>query len=456
MLLCAQYIIPVTSGPRVEGAVLVRDGRIADIGDADRMRLRYPDEETVDYGTAAIIPGLIDMHAHLEDTVLRGIVPDQLYTSWVQAMRKASSRLDVPDRRSSAVLGGLAALSAGVTCVCNVSTTGASCSVMRNLGLRGVVFREVGVMDKRRVDDSIRKARMDIERWAADIDSDLMSVGISTGETYDCHPAVFKKAAEVARREGIPLSVYVAGSREEYDFIRYGSSALSVEAMADKRGFVEIPPWLPTGVTPVRYVVNWGAFEADNVIAVNCVHVDDDDILKLKEYDVAIAVCPRCNAQLAMGVAPTGQFIRSGLRVGLGTGYAISTDASDIIKEMRIGMLLNRAVNPGRFISTSTMLRLGTIEAARALKMDDRIGSIEIGKCADLTVVDLSDSRQAPTDDPEAAVVNSCSSADVLMTMVDGHVRYERNKWHVDVDIARDIARIIEIRGKLREQPERE
>ena len=450
MLLSAQYIIPITSEPLVNAAVLVQDGRICDIGDAESLARRYPDEEARDFGTAALIPGLIDMHTHMENSVLRGIVPDQPYISWIQAVREAGAKLDVHDWHASAVLGSLEALSAGVTCVCDISNTGASCSVMSKMGLRGIVYREVGAMDKRRVDDAMNMARNDIARWSELVDSSRIRIGISPRETYDCHPLVFTEAAKIAREEDIPLSVYVAESREEYEFIRYGSSALSIASMADKRGFVEVPPWMPTGVSPVRYILNWGAFEADNVVAVHCVHVDNEDIRKLQEHDVAVAVCPRCNAQLSMGVAPVTEFLRSGLRVGLGTGYSVSTNASDIIKEMRVGLLLNRAVNPGRFIATSTMLRLATIDAACALKMEDEIGSIEIGKRADLAVVDLSDSRQVPTDDPAAAIINSCSAADVLMTMVDGVVRYEKSQWHVDVEVARDIARVIEIRSKLR------
>ena len=321
---------------------------------------------------------------------------------------------------------------------------------MSKMGLRGIVYREVGAMDKRRVDDAMRMARNDIARWSELVDSSRIRIGIAPRETYDCHPLVFSEAARIAREENIPLSIYVAESREEYDFIRYGSSALSLASPGNRRGFVEVPPWLPTGVSPVQYVLNWGAFEADNVTAVHCVHVDNEDIHALKEHDVAVAVCPRCNAQLSMGVAPVADFLRSGLRVGLGTGYSVSTNASDIIKEMRVGLLLNRAVNPGRFIATSTMLRMATIDAARALRMEDEIGSVEIGKRADLAVVDLSDSRQVPTDDPAAAVINSCSAADVLMTMVGGDIRYEKSQWHLDVEVARDIARVIEIRSKLR------
>ena len=115
MLLCAQYIIPVTSAPLVNGAVLVRDGKIRDIGDAELLKLRYADDEVRDFGTAALIPGLIDLHTHMENSVLRGIVPDQPYIDWIQSVRAAGAKLDVHDWHSSAVLGSLEALSAGVT-----------------------------------------------------------------------------------------------------------------------------------------------------------------------------------------------------------------------------------------------------------------------------------------------------------------------------------------------------
>ena len=185
-------------------------------------------------------------------------------------------------------------------------------------------------------------------------------------------------------------------------------------------------------------------------MVVNCVHVGTDDIKKLKEYDVAIAGCPRFNAQLGMGIAPLEEFVRSGLRVGMGTGYAVSSGAADMLTVVRMGMLLQRAAGSRTFFGADEALRMATIDAARALHMDDKIGSLEIGKCADITAVDLSGSHQAPTDDPASALVNTCSGADVLMTMVGGDIRYEKDKWHLGVGVAKDIARVIEIRGKLR------
>lgn len=450
MLLCAQYILPITAKPIQNGAVLVRDGAIRDIGTADMLKIRYPDEEVSDYGLAALMPGFIDLHTHLENAVMRGIVHDVPYATWIMSMMDISAKMDVSDWYDSAILGGLEALSSGITTVANITSTGAACTATQKLGMRSVVYREVGAMDRRRVDHAMRLAENDIMHWREEVDPSRVTIGIAPAPVYACHPAVFTKVSEFARRENAPVCMRLAGTREEYNFIKYGSSPFSVHAMGQERGFVEVPPWLPTGTTPVNYALNWNAFESDNVLAIHCVHVTDHDIRKLKEYDVAVGVCPRINAQLGMGVAPIGEFLRAGLRMGLGTDSPAATDSTDMLIEMRLGMLLQRAVSTTQFLDSATVLEMATIDGARALKMDDKIGSIDVGKRADLIAVDLSGSHQTPTPDPVSAVVNTCNGTDVLMTMVDGKTLYEKNKWHVGVEVARNIARVIEIRGKLR------
>ncbi len=450
MLLCAQYILPITSEPFQDGAVLVRDGVIRDIGKVDMLKLRYPEEEVADFGLAALMPGLVDLHTHLENSVMRGIVHDVPYTTWILSVAEKSSKMDVSDWYDSAILGGLDALSSGITCVADITVTGAACTATQKLGLRSVIYREVGAMDKRRVDYAMRMAENDIMHWREEVDSSRITIGVAPAAIYTCHPSVFGRVAEFANRENMPVAMHLAGSREENQFVRYGSSPFSVHDMDVKRGYVEIPPWLPTGTSPVRYALNWGAFETSNVLAIHCVHVDEEDVKKLKEYDVAVGVCPRCNAQLGMGVAPVNEFLRAGLRLGLGTDSPAATDSTDMLTEMRLGMLVQRAVDVNEFLDSSTMLEMATMGGARALRLDDKIGSLDVGKRADVIAVDLSSSHQTPTTDPVSAVVNTCTATDVLMTMVDGKLLYEKSRWHVDVEVAKNIARVIEIRGKLR------
>ncbi len=451
MLLSAKFIFPITSDPISNGAVLVKDGLIADIGDKDALAHRYPDEEMMDFGMAALMPGFVDLHTRLEKSVLRGMVADLPYAKWILAVIEKSSKLELSDWYDSAVLGGLNAIASGITTVCDISSTGAVLKATQALGLRSVIYREVAAMDKMRIKYAMHLAERDIHEWMEKSDSTRTTIGVAPAAIYANHPEVFKATTALAIKEDIPIAMRLAGSREEYYFVKRGSSMFAVDNMdIETRGYVEIPPWLPFGVTPIRYALNWGAFDAPNVLVVHAVHLDDDDVRKLKEKDVAICTTPRANAQLGMGVAPLSEFLQAGLRVGLGTDSPAATESTDMLTEMRTGLLVHRAHDTRRFLDSKTILELATIGGARALKMDDKIGSLELGKHADLVAIDLSSTHQSPEANPISAVVNTCTISDVLMTMVDGNVLYQKNDWHVDVEIAKNIARVIEIRTKLK------
>ena len=414
------------------------------------MRLRYPEEELKDFGMAALTPGFIDLHARIEDAVFRGLIQDLPFVKWSSKILHLRNRITPEETYDSAFLGGLEELSSGVTTIADTTTTGACVNAVQNLGLRGVLYREAGAIDKRLVNYAIKKADGDLEKWSQSIDDERITLGIAPAPTYRCHPELYREAARYATAHNdMPLSIQLAGSSEEYRFVKYGATA-GLDAAAAEHGFMEVPPWLPTQVTPVNYVLNWGLFEAKNVMMVYGVRVTDEDIRQLKEYDVAVAVCPSLNAQLGMGVAPVNEFLRAGMRCGLGTGAPGSIDFLDIFAEMRMELLIQRALNTGEFIDSQTLIEMGTLRAAKVLRMEDKIGSLEVGKLADIVAVDLSGSHQTPTTDPVAALLSSASNGDVMMTMVDGKVLYERGRWHVSGEVAKNIAHVLEIRGRLR------
>lgn len=449
MLLSAQYVVPVSSDPIENGAILVRDDSIVDVGPTEMMRLRYPEEELKDFGMAALTPGFIDLHARIEDAVFRGLIQDLPFVKWSSKILHLRNRITPEETYDSAFLGGLEELSSGVTTIADTTTTGACVNAVQNLGLRGVLYREAGAIDKRLVNYAIKKADGDLEKWSQSIDDERITLGIAPAPTYRCHPELYREAARYATAHNdMPLSIQLAGSSEEYRFVKYGATA-GLDAAAAEHGFMEVPPWLPTQVTPVNYVLNWGLFEAKNVMMVYGVRVTDEDIRQLKEYDVAVAVCPSLNAQLGMGVAPVNEFLRAGMRCGLGTGAPGSIDFLDIFAEMRMELLIQRALNTGEFIDSQTLIEMGTLRAAKVLRMEDKIGSLEVGKLADIVAVDLSGSHQTPTTDPVAALLSSASNGDVMMTMVDGKVLYERGRWHVSGEVAKNIAHVLEIRGRL-------
>ncbi|MDR2106405.1 MAG: amidohydrolase family protein [Coriobacteriales bacterium] len=450
MLLVARYVLPVSHPPIENGAVLVRDGRIEDVGYATKLKTCYPDEETQDFGLAAIMPGFVDAHTHLAYSAMRGLINDVPYAAWKLHIAEKEKLFTSVDWDDSALLGVLEAIRSGITTVADISDTGASFKAARATGLRGIIYRQVGTMERSEVDRALEGAFADIESWRQEADPSHLRIGIAPAPLFSCHPLVFQRIGEYAA-DGTSVACHLAGSREEYEFIRYGSSPFSVHSTEQERGYgIDMPPWLATGVSPVRYILNWGLFNAPNVLAIHCVQVDDDDIDDLAENDIAVAVCSRCNAQLAMGIAPLSKLIKAGVRVGLGTDSPAATDATDPLAEMRIGLLLQRALgNRSNFFTSAQMVHLATLGAAEALRIDSSVGSLDVGKCADIIAIDLSNSNQAPTHDPNSAVVHTATQDNILMTMIGGKILYDGHHLH-EVDVQRVFNRAEEMRLKLR------
>lgn len=446
MLLAARYVLPV-SLPHIEhGAVLVRDGEIVEIGDLAAMRSAYPQEEVRDFGQAALMPGFVDLHNHLEYAAMRGLVDDLPYAQWKLQLKERESRFCGEDWDDSALLGVMEAIRSGITTVADTTTTGASLRAVNHAGLRAYVYREVATMDKSHIHEVMTAADEDLEEWGSSSDPNMIVRGISPHAAYSCHPELYRAVADYAIARDMPITTHLAGSREEWEFVKYGSSALGQE-YRDKWG--DEMPWLPTGVSPVQYVLQWGLFDAPNVLAVHCTQVDDADLEILRSHDVAVAFCPRCNAKLGMGIAPVRKMLYAGMRVGIGTDSPAMTNNLDVFDEMRMGLLLQRAVDAHQeFHNARKFVKLATYDAARALRAEDRLGSLEPGKVADIIAVDLSRSHQLPTQYPYSALVHSANQDNVMMTMVGGKVLFENGEW-LTLDVDRIRARSEELRVKL-------
>ena len=432
MLLTSRYVIPVSQEHPVYieyGAVLVQGDRIAEVGTLSDLLARHPDEEVRDFGMAAIMPGFVDCHTHLEFSLMRGILNDTPYASWKAFINEKMALLTTQDWFDSAYMGAYEALTAGITTVADVTSTGASLPAVDKLGLRGIIYRGVGAPARSQVEQEMARAREQIAEWGGRVGGDRVRIGIAPENLFSCHPQILKEVAAFAKETGTPVAIHLAGSQEECDFIRYGSSVFSIANDTDdhrllaRRQSVEL---LPAGCSPVQYALNWDILDVPQILAIHCVKVDDHDIEILRDHGVSVAVTPRACAKLGQGLAPIVEMRRAGIPVGLGSDSPAASDSMDPIAEMRFAMLALRATHGKEgFIEGPDMIAMATIESARALGIDDLVGSLDVGKKADIIAVDLSDSRQAPTHFPTSAVVHTSSRDDVVMTMVDGNVVYD-------------------------------
>ncbi len=456
MLFTAKYVIPITSSYIEDGAVLVRDDKIVDLGLASDLIAKYPDEEVRDMGLSALMPGFVDLHTHLSYTALRGMFGDLPYADWKREVLYSEPFFEEQDWIDSARLGALEAIASGITTVADITSSGSPFVAAEEMGLRARIYLEVLTTQRKHARTVVQEGAQAIERLRSKTSSGLIDFGIAPGPVYACHPDVFREIASFATENELPVAMHLAGSQEETDFIRYGSSPFGVHVSEHEHGKLSkaFPPWLPVGTSPVKYVSNWDILDVPQILCIHCVHVNDEDVSILKQKNVAIGYCPRINAKLAMGSAPLDKFISAGLTVGLGTDSPAAVDTTDMIDEMRIGLMITRATSTElrMHASSARTLRMATIDSAKALGLDDKVGSLEPGKQADIIAIDLHNSHQNPTTDPESAVIYTANQDNVKMTMVAGRILYDDFVHVSGCDRDKIVEKAREVRRRIREE----
>jgi cytosine/adenosine deaminase-related metal-dependent hydrolase len=408
VIISADWVLPVSGPPIADGAVAIEDGRILAVAPADELGegRRFPD--------AAIIPGFVNAHSHLEYAVYAGFGDGLPFGDWIGLHVERKGRIGVEDMEDIARLGAFECLRSGITAVGDSSFSGAAATACADLGLRATIYLEVFGETGGAVAERFQPMR---ERVAGAL-SDRVRLGISPHAPYTCSLELYRACDEL----GLPVATHLAESEDENEFLRTGGGGW--EAFADL--LVK-----PMGTTGIRGLADAGLL-GRHVLAAHCVVADEEEIALLAEHAVAVAHCPRSNALLGLGIAPVAELLAAGVRVGIGTDSPASTPSFDMFEELRTAVALARLRNGGpSAMSAERVLELATLGSAAALGLDDELGSLQPGKQADLAVVSLAGSPYVPWEDPAAAVVMGGSSSRVLLTVVGGEVRYdaETQRW---------------------------
>ncbi|MDO8886618.1 amidohydrolase family protein [Candidatus Oleimmundimicrobium sp.] len=448
MILKAKWVLPVNKKPIEDGAIVVSGDRIEAVGKRKKLEKNYPDEKIKDFGQAVLMPGFIDAHTHFEYSAFRGLCDDLPFTRWKLQVTEKSECLTAEDWFFSAELGALEAIGSGITCIADITDTGASLQASKEAGLRGIIFNEVMGMDNSKVNQIISDAKKRVSSWQAETKGTNLEIGISPYSVYTVSPSLFKAVSHWAKEDGLTVCFHLAGSSDEYEFVKYGASPLATSFLK-QMGWNDLL-WQPMGVSPVKYVEQWDAFESGKVIVVHCIQVSDADIDILKKYDVSIVHCPKCSAKLGMGIAPLDKLFHQNFKVGIGMDSPASNNTIDMFDEMRMGLLLQRGLNKKvEGLSAEKFVKMATLGGAQALRIDSQVGSLEKGKKADLIAVDISHAHQSPVRDPYSTLVYTANQEDVVFTMVGGKVLYEGGE-HLTLDKEKILAMIEPVRMKLK------
>ena len=409
----ARWVLPIDRPPIADGTVAEQGGRIVYVG----PRADAPPGEDRDLGYAALLPGLINTHSHLELTVMRGFLEGLEFREWIAQLTAAKRAvLSQAMLLDAACLGIQEGLRAGITTYADTCDSGVAFHAMRELGVRGIMYQELFGPAPERCDAELTALRTKIDSLRP-METALVRVGISPHAPYTVSNALFAAAAAYARREALPLAIHAAESDAESRYVRDAEGPFADALRA--RGIAVAP----RARSPVALLATHSVLDARPLI-IHAVRVDRDDLRDLAAADCPVAHCPTSNAKLGHGIAPLTEMLDAGLRVGLGSDSVASNNRMDMLEEARAASLMQR-VWTGRadVIPARTALELATLGGARALGLDDRVGSLTAGKDADLAAFELSDVGDQPIYDLEEALVFARGGRAAKLVTVAGDIR---------------------------------
>jgi 5-methylthioadenosine/S-adenosylhomocysteine deaminase len=397
-------VVTVDPAKRVlaPGAVAV-DGRdIVAVDTAEAIRARFTAATVIDASRSVVMPGLINTHTHAPMVLYRGLADDLALMEWLERyIFPAEAATVTPEFvRAGTRLAALEMIQSGTTTYADMYYFEEEIArVTRDAGLRGVLGQTIiqfPVPDAKTPADELARAEAFLKEFRGD---ELIVPAIAPHAMYTLDAKTLLACRDLGRRYEAPVIIHLAETQDEVNISREKYHA-----------------------TPVDYLESIG-FWGPRVLAAHGVWVTDAEIAVLKRHKVGLSHNPESNMKLASGTAPVPKYLNAGLAVGLGTDGAASNNDLDMFEAMRQAAFLHKLQSGDpRVVGAATAVEMATIGGARALGLDERLGSIEPGKRADLIIVSMSAARQTPLYDPISHLVYTTRGDDVRTTIVNGRI----------------------------------
>ncbi|TAN38182.1 MAG: N-ethylammeline chlorohydrolase [Verrucomicrobia bacterium] len=412
--------------PIPDGRVLIRDGRIVRLG---KFHARAATEIDADGGL--VMPGLIQAHVHLAQTLFRGVAEDLPLLPWLRRyIWPLEAAHDDESLYVSALLACAEMLRGGVTAFLSMETThhtGAVFAAVEQSGMMGVIGH--CLMDATgnypplavALDDALADCDVLLGKLGQ---HDRLRLALAPRFALGCAPEMMRAAAEFAREHHLRLHTHAAEQEQEVRLVRK-----------------------LTGLGNIEFLHKVGLTGPDVSIA-HCVHAERAEWEILAGTQTSVLHCPTTNLKLGSGVAPVPDLLVRGINVALGSDGAACNNRLDLFQEMRFAALLQKPTRGPEALPAKSVVRMATEGGARALGWEKEMGTLAVGKRANLIIVNQNKLHVAPATDPATNLVFSHEPADVELTMVNGEILY-RNGEFTMLDEEQILATAREQRAKL-------
>ncbi|MBU1181563.1 MAG: amidohydrolase [Proteobacteria bacterium] len=388
------------------GAVAVKGEKIIATGETGGF-VSWKASKTIDAGGGIIMPGLINTHTHASMTIFRGLADDLPLMTWLNDhIFPAESKLNPEKVYAGALLACAEMIMSGTTCFCDMYLfEDHVAQAAKEAGMRAVVGEvlfDFPSPNYGSLENGFAYTEMLVEKYRND---PLINIAVEPHSPYLCAPALLQKASLLAQKKDLLLVIHVSETKSEVSQIkeRYG-------------------------LTPVGFLASLGIL-SPNLLACHCVHLTEDDITLLKKHDVKVAHNPESNMKLASGIAPVSELLKKGVCVGIGTDGCASNNNLDLFHEMSMAAKLGKVhtLDPA-VMNAKSVLRMATIDGARALGISDITGSIEPGKKADIIILDTNRPHLTPMYNAASHIVYAARASDVTTSVINGRLIMEDRK----------------------------
>lgn len=388
------------------GSVAVAQGRILDVGPSDELGARFIPRERLDARNHVVMPGLVNIHGHASNSLIRGLGRELPLHDWLERVCwPCMSSAGDDDLFNGVLLSCLEMLLNGVTTFADMwPGVGLAAEAVKISGLRAMLAHNIKDFDDPvRGEQELTIAIDAWRQWHGYADGRVM-VGIAPHSVYTCRKELLAECAEVARADDMHIQTHASETLHEVELSRARH-----------------------GCTPVQLMAEVGLLGPQTVVA-HAVHVDAEDMRLLKDSHSSVAHNIASNLILASGVAPVHDYLEQGVIVGLGTDGPGSNDGLDLLRDIRLAALTQKGrTGNTASLPAQTALAMVTRHGAQALGIEERVGTLEAGKQADIILLDFDKPRFTPKhfDYPPnimSHLVNCAAGSDVSTVIVDGHV----------------------------------
>jgi cytosine/adenosine deaminase-related metal-dependent hydrolase len=411
ILLTANTILPISSPPIKEGALLIADGKIKEIGPRTNLTKRFPSILKIELGSGILLPGFVNAHTHLElGWIRRKIGNFNGFIEWLEQIIRAKKIGTTREEIENSTRNGIKSLIInGVTTVGEVSSFGGiDKPILKKSGLRTVLFVELFDRDE----DFLKARRFEQE--------ELFEERPFPHAPYSCSPNFLGKLARFQNKTGLPSGIHLAESPDEVKFLRGHKNGFEQKIFP----LIEMDKFARTKAkSPFQYLKKLKSFYKTKITTVHMVQIHPSEIEEIKESEIGVVLCPRSNYLLKAGVPPIKHYSELD-RIGIGTDGLSSNFNLDFFEELRFFYLItnNIAVRDAPFFTVYA----ATLGGAKSIFLENKIGSLEKGKDADLIFLDPADCYT----DPYLSVISSTSN-DLKLSMVRGKIIYSKKKvWN--------------------------